>query len=90
MEINKIYNGNALKVLKTFPDNSINSVVTSPPYFNLRDYNCKGQIGLEKTPAEYINKLVEIFMEIKRVLKKDGTVWIVIGDSYNGSGKATG
>ena len=82
-----IIQGDALNVLKTLEDESINCCVTSPPYFNLRDYGCKGQIGLEKTPEEYIEKLVEIFREVKRVLKKDGTLWVNIADSYAGSGK---
>jgi DNA modification methylase len=86
-ETDIIYNGDFLEVLKTFPDKSINCCVTSPPYFNLRDYGVPGQIGLEETPEEYINKLVEGFREVKRVLKDDGTLWINIGDSYSGSGK---
>ncbi|MDR2729099.1 MAG: site-specific DNA-methyltransferase [Chitinispirillales bacterium] len=60
---------------------------TSPPYFGLRDYNCPGQIGLEKSPEEYIHRLVKVFREVKRVLRDDGTLWVVIGDSYAGSGK---
>jgi DNA modification methylase len=147
MEINKIYNGDVLEILKTLPNQSINMCVTSPPYYALRDYQtakweggdincdhkkeikpssehikkegyrdafrnsnarsnhseephyksiCKKcgavridkQIGLEETPEEYIQKLVDVFREVKRVLKDDGTLWINIGDSYNGSGKA--
>lgn len=82
-----IIQGDALEVLKTLEDESINCCVTSPPYYNLRDYGCEGQIGLEKTPEEYIQKLVEIFREVRRVLKKDGTLWVNIADSYAGSGK---
>lgn len=82
-----IIQGDALDVLKTLEDESINCCVTSPPYYNLRDYGCEGQIGLEKTPEEYIQKLVEIFREVRRVLKKDGTLWVNIADSYAGSGK---
>ena len=82
-----IIQGDALDVLKTLEDESINCCVTSPPYYNLRDYGCEGQIGLEKNPEEYIQKLVEIFREVKRVLKKDGTLWVNIADSYAGSGK---
>lgn len=89
MEINKIYNTNCLEGLRTLPDNSINCCVTSPPYFNLRDYGCDGQIGLEDTPEEYISQLVNVFREVKRVLKPDGTLWVNIGDSYAGSGKGT-
>ena len=61
--------------------------VTSPPYYQLRDYGVEGQIGLEETVEEYIGKLVEIFREVRRVLKKDGTLWLNIADSYAGSGK---
>lgn len=84
---NMIIQGDALSVLKTFADESVDCCVTSPPYYNLRDYGCEGQIGLEKTPEEYIQKLVEIFREVRRVLKKDGTLWVNIADSYAGSGK---
>ena len=88
MEVNKIHNIDCLEGLKTLPDESIHCCVTSPPYFNLRDYGCDGQIGLEDTPEEYITKLVAVFREVKRVLRNDGTLWVNIGDSYNGSGKA--
>ena len=60
--------------------------VTSPPYFGLRDYGHEGQIGLEETPEEYVSKLVEVFREVKRVLKDDGTLWLNIGDSYARTG----
>lgn len=86
MEINKIYQGDVLEVLKTFPDECIDCVVTSPPYWGLRDYGVDNQIGLESTPEEYVNKIVEIFREIKRILKKEGTAWLNLGDSYNGTG----
>ena len=137
MELNKIYCGNNLDILKTFEDESIDCCITSPPYYGLRDYgtgkwvggdpNCphrrlskasdktttghaqeelKGnvgdaiykkvcplcgavredlQVGLEETPEEYINRLVDIFREVKRVLKEEGTLWVNIGDSYNQS-----
>lgn len=87
MNLNTIYNTDCLEGLKTLPENSINCCVTSPPYFNLRDYGCDGQIGLEDTPEEYISKLVNVFREVKRVLKQDGTLWVNIGDSYAGSMK---
>ena len=87
MEINQIYNSECLNGLKTFPDNSINCCVTSPPYYGLRDYGSDKQIGLERTPEEYIQKLVAVFHEVKRVLKDDGTLWVNIGDSYAGSMK---
>lgn len=138
MELNKVYLGNAIDIIRTFPDESVDCVVTSPPYYGLRDYgtghweggdpNCdheaarrktrfdykldekqassKGtdvksyekvcpicgavrvdeQIGLEETPEEYIDRLVELFREIKRCLKKEGTIWVNIGDSYWGGG----
>lgn len=138
MELNKVYLGNAIDIIRTFPDESVDCVVTSPPYYGLRDYgtghweggdpNCdheaarrktrfdykldekqassKGtdvksyekvcpicgavrvdeQIGLEETPEEYIQKLVDLFREIKRCLKKEGTIWVNIGDSYWGGG----
>ena len=137
MEMNKVYLGNSLEVIKTFPDESVDCVVTSPPYYGLRDYgtgtwvggdpNCnheaarkktrfdyaidekqassKGtdmkcysnvcpvcgavrkdeQIGLEETPEAYIERLVSLFREIRRVLKKEGTCWVNLGDSYNSS-----
>ena len=146
MEINKIYQGNSLDVLKTFHDNCIDCCITSPPYYNLRDYNTSGQIwdsvngcqhdwidntyvrntdltadklqqgnkgaigrdnpvnnafcskcgawygelGLEPTPELYIKHLVQIFSEVKRLLKNDGTLWVNIGDSYAGGGGASG
>lgn len=82
MELNKIYLGDALETVRTFPDESINCVVTSPPYYGLRDYGVDGQIGLEESPEEYISKLVDLFREVRRVLKKDGTIWVNLGDSY--------
>jgi DNA modification methylase len=66
----------------------VQCVVTSPPYWGLRDYGVDGQIGLEKTPEEYVAKMVEVFREVRRVLRDDGTVWLNLGDCYNGSGKA--
>jgi len=74
--------GDALEVLKTIPDESVQMCVTSPPYWGLRDYGHSDQIGLEETPEEYIKRLVLVFREVKRVLKEDGTVWVNIGDSY--------
>ncbi|CAL7867263.1 Methyltransferase [Fusobacterium necrophorum subsp. funduliforme] len=83
---NSIICGDALETLKKFPKESINCVITSPPYFRLRDYHQEGQIGREDTVEEYLEKLKKIFQEVKRVLKKDGTCWVVIGDSYAGTG----
>lgn len=85
MDIDTVYLGDALDVIKTFPDESIDCCVTSPPYYGLRDYGVDGQIGLEESPDDYIGKLVELFREIRRCLKKDGTIWVNLGDSYAGN-----
>lgn len=77
--------GDALERLRTLPSESVNCCVTSPPYYCLRDYGTAGQIGAEDTPEEYIDRLVEVFREVRRVLRPDGTLWLVIGDSYAGS-----
>jgi len=82
LELNKIYQGDALTILKTFPDESVNCCITSPPYWVLRDYGIKEQLGLEPTFQEYINRLCDIFNEVKRVLRKDGTCWVNMGDTY--------
>lgn len=83
--------GDALEQLKLLPDESVNCCVTSPPYWGLRDYGVAGQLGLEKSPAEYVSKMVEVFSEVKRVLRNDGTLWLNLGDSYaaGGSGGAS-
>lgn len=83
---NKIICADSLKTLKNFPDESIHCCITSPPYYGLRDYHKEGQIGREATVEEYIDRLVQVFREVRRVLKKDGTCFIVIGDSYAGTG----
>ena len=82
---NKILCGDALETLKNFPAESINCSITSPPYYGLRDYHKKEQIGREKTVEEYLDRLINVFREVRRVLKKDGTCFIVIGDSYAGT-----
>jgi DNA modification methylase len=82
MKVNKVYWGDNRVLLKTFPDQSVDCIVTSPPYFGKRNYNVKGQIGLEQHPDEYINELVNIFNECKRILKDTGTFWLNIDDSY--------
>lgn len=87
MELNKIYQGHCLDILKTFVDQSVNTVITSPPYWGLRDYGVDEQIGLESTVEEYVNALVAVFREVKRVLRDDGTLWLNLGDAYAGSGK---
>ena len=80
--------GDALEVLKTLAASSVQTIITSPPYFHLRNYGVAGQIGLEETPDLYVEKLVEIFREARRVLRDDGTLWVNMGDSYAGSGGA--
>jgi DNA modification methylase len=81
-----LLHGDVLDMLKTLDSESAHCCVTSPPYWNLRDYGVEGQLGLEKTPQEYIAKMVEVFREVRRVLRKDGTCWLNVGDSYNGGG----
>jgi DNA modification methylase len=78
--------GNCAEELRKLEPGSINCCVTSPPYFGLRDYGHPGQLGLEKTPEEYVAKLVAVFREVRRVLREDGTLWLNIGDSYAGGG----
>lgn len=85
-----LYQGDAVKALKKIPDESVDCVVTSPPYWGLRDYQVDGQIGLEQSPEEYVFKLVEVFREVRRVLKNSGTCWLNLGDSYMGSGQNSG
>lgn len=83
IELDKIYNEDCLTGLKRMEGNSVDCCVTSPPYFALRDYGHDGQIGLEQSPEEYISRLTDVFREVLRVLKPEGTCWVVIGDSYN-------
>lgn len=87
METDKIIQGNCVEVLKCFPDGIVNTCITSPPYFGLRDYGVDGQIGLEETPDAYVAKLVEVFRDVRRMLRDDGTLWLNLGDSYAGSGR---
>jgi len=77
-----IYHGDAIAALAGLDSESINCCVTSPPYWGLRDYGEDGQLGLESTPAEYVAKMVEVFREVRRVLRDDGTMWLNLGDSY--------
>jgi DNA modification methylase len=84
---NTIHNLDALEGLKQLEDRSVQCCVTSPPYWGLRDYGVAGQMGMEKTPEEFISKMVGLFSEVKRVLKDDGTLWVNIGDSYASNGK---
>ena len=78
----RILLGDALECLRTLEPESVHACVTSPPYYNLRDYGVAGQIGAEATPEEFVEKLVEVFREVRRVLRPDGTLWVNIGDSY--------
>jgi len=87
--INKIHCGDSLEIMRGWPDGFIDCCITSPPYWGLRDYGVGGQLGLEKTPEEYVAKLVAIFDEVRRVLKPEGTLWLNLGDSYAGSGKGS-
>tara|TARA_Y100001951_G_C11245485_1_gene243113 strand:+ start:53 stop:994 length:942 start_codon:yes stop_codon:yes gene_type:complete len=82
MKLNHIYQGNVFDRLKDLPDRSIQCVVTSPPYWGLRDYGSDGQLGLEETPEEYVKNMVKVFREVKRVLRNDGTLWLNLGDCY--------
>jgi len=85
-----IYQGDALNRLKELPDTCVQCCVTSPPYWGLRDYGVEGQMGLESTPKQYVEKMVNLFREVRRVMRDDGTLWLNLGDSYAGSGKARG
>ena len=78
----EIYEGDCRQILSDLAEQSINCCVTSPPYFGLRDYGNDNQIGLEQTPDEFVEALVGVFREVKRVLRDDGTVWLNLGDSY--------
>lgn len=80
--INEVVCGETITGMKLIADNSIDCCVTSPPYWGLRDYGNAYQIGLEVTPEEYVEKLVNVFREVKRILKKEGTCWLNLGDSY--------
>jgi DNA modification methylase len=82
-----LIHGDALSSLRTLESESVQTCVTSPPYWGLRDYGVDGQLGLEKTPDEYVARLVEIFREVGRLLRPDGTVWVNLGDSYCANGK---
>jgi len=81
-----IHTGDCLDVLRTMHDESVHCCVTSPPYFGLRDYGVDGQIGLEPNPEAFVSRLVEVFREVLRVLRKDGTLWLNLGDSYASGG----
>lgn len=81
--------GDCIESMQAMPAQSVHCCVTSPPYFGLRDYGHAGQIGLEKTPEAYVARLVEVFREVRRVLRDDGTLWLNLGDSYASTGGHT-
>ena len=82
MKPNTYQIGDCIEVLRTIPDQTFQCCVTSPPYWGLRDYGHDGQIGLEETPEQYISRIVEVFAEVRRTLRDDGTLWLNLGDSY--------
>lgn len=86
----QIIQGNVSAVLPTLASQSVHCAVTSPPYYGLRDYGCDGQLGLERTYVEYIDKMIAVFAEVRRVLRDDGTLWLNIGDSYATGGGSIG
>lgn len=85
----RIINADVIDGLRQIPDESVNCVVTSPPYWGLRDYGVAGQIGLEKTPAEFVSRMVEVFREVRRVLRSDGVCFVNLGDSYAATTKGS-
>ena len=85
--IDRIICGDCLEFMKDMPDESINMCMTSPPYWGLRDYGIDGQYGLEETPEEYIEKMTAVFSEVKRTMRRDGTLWLNIGDTYSSGTK---
>ena len=87
MTTQRIIPGDCIESMRTLPDASVHCCVTSPPYWGLRDYGHDGQIGLESTPEAYVARMVEVFREVRRVLRDDGTCWVNLGDSYFGTGR---
>ena len=88
--INDIHQGDAVETLREMPESSVHCVMTSPPYFGLRDYEVDGQIGLEETVDKYISELESVALELRRVLRDDGNWWLNLGDSFAGSGREIG
>ena len=84
----RILTGDCRETLKTLGDGTVQCVVTSPPYWGLRDYRVDGQLGLEGTPDEYVSAMVDVFREVRRVLRDDGVCWLNLGDSYNNAGSS--
>jgi len=88
---NRIYLGDCLDLMRSWPDTFVQTCVTSPPYWGLRDYKTKGQMGIETSPIKYVEKIVAVFREVRRILRDDGTLWLNLGDSYctnPGNGRA--
>ncbi len=85
-----LHHGDALDVLRTLPDASVDCCVTSPPYYGLRDYGVDGQYGLEESPGEYVETMRRVFAEVRRVLADDGTLWLNLGDTFVSHGGASG
>jgi DNA modification methylase len=83
----QVIEGDAAEQLAKLDAGSVQTCITSPPYWGLRDYGDTGQLGLEPTPEQYIANLVAVFREVRRVLRDDGTVWLNLGDSYFGTGR---
>ena len=81
----RIIQGDCIEGMRTLADESVHCVVTSPPYYGLRDYGVDGQIGLEESPDAYVAKMVDVFREVHRILRNDGTLWLNLGDSYAGN-----
>ena len=84
-----LYHGDALEVARELPDGTVDCIVTSPPYYGLRDYGAEGQYGLEDSPAEYVDTMRSLFAELRRVLADDGTLWLNLGDSYASGSRTT-
>ena len=80
--IDQIFNQDCIQGMRSLPDGCVNTCVTSPPYWGLRDYGHEGQLGLEETPEAFVSQMVEVFREVKRLLRDDGTLWLNLGDSY--------
>lgn len=88
--VNDIHQGDAVETLRKMPKSSVHCIMTSPPYYGLRDYGVDGQIGLEESLSDYIGTLIEVGDELRRVLRPDGSWWLNLGDSFAGSGGAGG
>lgn len=87
LDVDRILHGDALSTLRTLPAESVHCVITSPPYWGQRDYGVPGQLGLEETVGVYLAKMVEVFAEVRRVLRKDGVAWVNMGDAYANDAK---